>query len=163
MKPIDFILTWVDGTDPEWIAQKKEYERVINKESDDRPQRYRASDNFRYVFRGIEKFAPWVNNVYLVTSGHVPNWLNMKNDKLVHIKHKDYIPHEYLPTFNSDAIEVNLHRIQGLSENIVCFNDDMYIIKPTKPEDFFVDNLPCDSAVLNALASKRIGGVRSNF
>ena len=56
-------------------------------------------------------------------------------------------PEEYLPTFNSHTIEMNLHRIKGLSEQFVYFNDDMFINKPMKPRDFFVHGKPCDTDV----------------
>ena len=63
--------------------------------------------------------------------------------------HKDFIPEEFLPTFNANAIELNIHRIKDLSENFVYFNDDTYLNAPCKKEDFFKNGLPCDSAVLD--------------
>ena len=75
----------------------------------------------------------------------------MNHPKLKWIKHTDYIPQEYLPTFSSHVIELNLHRIQDLSENFVYFNDEVFLIKETKPEDFFKKDLPCDRPVLNIL------------
>jgi hypothetical protein len=72
--------------------------------------------------------------------GHVPEWLDTNNDKIVIVKHSDFIPKEYLPTFNSAAIEVNLFRIKGLSERFIYFNDDVYLCAPVVPEDFFVEN-----------------------
>ena len=79
---------------------------------------------FRYWFRAVERYAPWVNKVFLVTNGKFPDWINPDNPKLVLVKHDDYIPEEYLPTFNSCAIELHLHRIKDLSEHFVYFNDD---------------------------------------
>jgi hypothetical protein len=146
--PIDIVIPWVDGSDSEWIAEKKKYSPSIN--SDDRVSRYRDWDNLQYIFRGIEKFAPWANNVFLVTWGHTPKWLNKEHPKLRIIKHKDYIPEEYLPTFSSHTIELNFHRINELSEHFVYFNDDMFLIKNTKSDDFFKNGKPCDCAVLTA-------------
>lgn len=159
---IDFVITWVDGSDPIWLKEKAKYRPDSNKE-DASASRYRAMDTFYYLFRGIEKFAPWVNKVYLITYGHLPKWLNTNNEKLVIVKHKDYIPEKYLPTFSSNVIEFNEFRIEGLSENIVCFNDDMFLIKPTKPTDFYKNGLPCDSAVLNAIAPDRIKGTKKVY
>src|SRR5699024_762488 len=99
--------------------------------------RYRNFGFFKFWFRSVEKYAPWVNKVYLITSGHLPKWLDLDNEKLVHIKHSDYIPDEYLPTFSSRPIELNLHRIEALSEEFVLFNDDMFLSAPTSPSDFF--------------------------
>ena len=145
--PIDFVIIWVDGNDPEWLRQKSEYRPDTN--TDTRACRYRDWDNLRYWFRGVEKYAPWVNNIHFVTWGHLPKWLNINHPKLKIVKHEDYIPKQYLPTFSSHPIELNLHRIEDLSEKFVYFNDDMFLIRRTKREDFFKKGKPCDSAVLN--------------
>ena len=144
---IDFVILWVDGNDPKWQAEKAKYSYTL--QDDARPQRYRDWDNLQYWFRGVEKFAPWVNKIYFVTWGHIPKWLNINHPKLQIVKHSDYMPAKYLPTFNCNPLELNLHRIEGLSEQFVYFNDDMFLIAPTKKEDFFKNGKPCDSAALN--------------
>lgn len=148
---IDVVITWVDGSDPVWLEQKREYDQKINgiDINAKNAARYRDWENLQYVFRGIEKFMPWVNNVFFVTCGHLPKWLNVNCEKLKIVKHSDFIPSQYLPTFNSNAIELNFHRIDELSENFINFNDDMFVVAPTKPEDFFVDGIPKDMAVLS--------------
>ncbi len=138
---IDFVILWVDGNDSKWLEEKNKY---LNIKGDSNINRFRDCENLQYLFRGIEKFAPWVNKVFFVTWGHLPNWLDTKSKKLVIINHKDFIPEEYLPTFNSNVIEMNLHRIKGLSENLVLFNDDLFILQNLKPTDFFVNNVPKD-------------------
>jgi len=146
---IDFVIIWVDGGDKGWQKQRNLYS---GKDPEDVAEyRFRDWDNLRYWFRSVEKFAPWVNNIYFVTCGHYPIWLNLDNPKLKLVKHSDYIPEKYLPTFSSHTIELNLHRIRGLSENFVYFNDDFFITKEVKPEFFFKNNLPCISAGLNAI------------
>ena len=147
--PIDFIITWVDGNDPEWQAEKAQYKGI---KGDSRANRYRDWDTLRYWFRGVEKFAPWVNNIFFVTWGHLPSWLNTDNPKLKIINHKDYIPEEWLPTFSSRTIDMNFHRIEELSEHFVYFNDDMFIIRPVERKEFFDKGLPVDAAVLNVIA-----------
>lgn len=137
---IDFVIIWVDGKDKKWQAEKAKYSP--NKNTDSRNIRYRDWENLKYWFRGVEKFAPWVNKVYFVTCGHYPEWLNKDNPKLVCVKHSDYIPNEYLPTFSSHPIELNLHRIKGLSEQFVYFNDDTFIMDKVKPTDFFKNGKP---------------------
>jgi len=146
-KPIDFVIIWVDGNDKAWQTEKSKYS--IGSNTDTNTHRYRDWDNLHYWFRGVEKFAPWVNKVHFVTWGHLPKWLNTKHPKLNIVNHKDYIPKEYLPTFSANPIELNLHRIKGLSDNFVYFNDDMFILDNVKEKDFFIDDLPCDSAVMN--------------
>lgn len=148
---IDFVITWVDGNDPDWLRQKREYlgsERG-DREVDTRDVRYRPWDTLRYLFRGIDTFAPWVRKVHFVTWGHLPAWLDTTNPKLNVVRHSDYIPEKYLPTFSSRTIEFNFHRIPGLADRFVNFNDDMMIIRPVAPKDFFFNGLPCDIAVLS--------------
>ena len=144
MDKIDIVMTWVDGSDPQWTASKAEWENKIKgiDESSNGITRYRDWDNLQYIFRGIEKFMPWVNNVYFVTDEQLPEWLNKEAPNLKLIDHKDFIPHEYLPTFSANPIELNFHRIKGLNEKFIVFNDDFITTAPTKPEDFFKGGLP---------------------
>jgi hypothetical protein len=139
---IDFVITWVDGSDEKWLEEKKKYQPDID--IDASLARYRDFGSLRYLFRSIEKFAPWVRNIFLVTNGQVPRWLNLEHPKVKLVKHSDYIPQEYLPTFSSHPIEWNFHRIEGLSENFVYFNDDVILTDYVKPTDFFKNDLPCD-------------------
>ena len=138
---IDFVVPWVDSNDPEWIKTYNHY-RPDKPISDN--ARFRNWDIFRYWFRAVERYAPWVNKVYLVTNGKFPDWINPDCEKLVLVKHSDYIPEKYLPTFNSKTIELNLGRLKDLSEHFVYFNDDIFINAPVTPEYFFKDGLPCD-------------------
>jgi hypothetical protein len=105
----------------------------------------------KYLFRWIEKFTPRVNNVFFVTCGHYPSWLNLDHPKLKFIKHEDYIPKEYLPTFNSHTIELNFHRIEGLSEHFVYFNDDTFVINYMNESDFFESGIPKQIAWLDTI------------
>ncbi len=148
MKKIDFVITWVDGNDSAWREEKARYSGVSG---DQKKNRFRDWDILQYWFRGIEKFAAWVNCVYFVTWGHIPGWLNTDHPKLKIIRHEEFIPKEYLPTFNSHTIEFNLHRIQDLSEQFVYFNDDTLLLSAVRSTDFFVHGLPCDMAVLYPL------------
>lgn len=145
---IDVVITWVDGDDPEWQKEKSKYQKPDD--SDTRNRRFRDMGLLKYWFRGIEKNAPWVNKIFFVTCGHLPSWLNVENPKLQIVRHSEFIPQEYLPTFSSRPIELNLHRIKGLSEHFVYFNDDMYMIGPTKEKDFFRHGLPVSKMVLKA-------------
>lgn len=144
---IDFVILWVDGNDIKWQKEKAMY--TPKEYTDSRVQRYRDWENLQYWFRGVEKFAPWVRKIYFVTWGHVPKWLNVNHPKLKIVNHKDFVPQEYLPTFNCNPLEINLHRINGLSEQFVYFNDDTFITKSVSPQDFFKNGKPCDSAILN--------------
>ncbi len=140
---IDFVVTWVDGNDPVWQADKAKH---LGEGGDAHIKRFRDWDQLKYWFRSVEKNAPWVNKIHFITYGHLPEWLDTSNPKLNIVNHSDFIPEEYLPVFNSTAIEIHMHRIKGLSEQFVYFNDDMYLMKPCSPSDFFVNGLPVDEA-----------------
>ena len=142
LNPIDFVVTWVDDRDPVWRAKREKYtgKKVAEGNED---ARYRDWDTLKYWFRGVEKFAPWVRYVYFVTDDQKPEWLNLEHPKLKWVKHTDFIPEEYLPTFHSKVINWNCHRLPGISENYVAFDDDVFVIKETTPEDYFVNDLPC--------------------
>lgn len=148
--PIDFVVPWVDDSDPVWRSKKETYTGMKMIEGNTEV-RYRDWDTLKYWFRGVEKFAPWVRYVYFVTDNQKPEWLNTDHPKLKWVKHTDFIPDEYLPTFCCQAIEWNLHRIEGISENFVFFNDDVFLIRETIPEDFFVGGFPCDLPRLGLL------------
>lgn len=153
MQEIDFVIAWVDGADPAWRAEKRACAERLGltraaEDADDREERYRDWDNLRYWFRGVEKFAPWVRTIHFVTWGHLPPWLNPNHPKLHIVNHADYIPQQFRPTFNSHTIELNFHRIEGLSEQFVYFNDDMFLINAMQPEDFFRNGKPCDMLAL---------------
>lgn len=147
---IDFVIAWVDGNDENWKKEREKYSNKGDATTDSRDIRYRDFDNLQYWFRGVEKFAPWVRKIHFITYGHIPKWLNLDNPKINIVRHEEYIPEKYLPTFSSHPIELNMHRIEGLSENFVYFNDDMFLISETSEKDFFKDGLPCDTAVINA-------------
>ena len=154
VQKIDFVVTWVDGSDPIWQEKKSHYDGAINtsKNSMNSVKAYREWGTFKYWFRGVEKFAPWVNKVYLVTDQQKPEWLDINHEKLIIVDHKEIMKPENLPVFSANPIETNLHNIDGLSEKFVFFNDDMYLTAPTLPNDFFSeDGLPKYNTALSPI------------
>lgn len=146
--PIDIVIPWVSGTDPEWLTQKKHYANAGNYPSEGtKDYRFESWDNLHLLFRAIERFMPWYHKIFLVTCGEVPDFLWREHKRLRLVSHADYIPAEYLPTFNTNTIELNLHRIADLSENFVLFNDDLFPLQDTPEEYYFRDNVPCDEAI----------------
>lgn len=131
---MDVVITYVDGNDPVWRA---DYEKTTNKSI--MKKRFRDWGTLKYLLRGIEKYMPFIRNVYLVVShpSQVPQWVDTSELKIV--LHKDIIPSRFLPTFNSNPIEMHLHRIPGLDEEFLYFNDDMFPVSTCLPEDFFKD------------------------
>lgn len=156
--PIDIVVTWVDGSDEKWLERRKAYdsaepaEKSISDEWTKGEVRYRDWGTLKYWFRMVSENCPWVRYVHFVTWGHLPEWLDVNCPKLRIVKHEDYIPAKYLPTFNSHTIELNFHRIPDLAEHFVYFNDDVFPIAKTKSTDFFKNGLPRDAVALNAIS-----------
>lgn len=158
---IDFVISWVDGNDAAWKREKSRY--LANDREDAAEERFRDWENLKYWFRGVEKFAPWVGTIHFITWGHLPEWLNTEHPKLHIVRHEDYIPKAYLPTFNSHTIEWNMHRIAGLSEQFVYFNDDIFLTGSVKPEDFFCDGKPCDMLAFQPVVANPKNPVMSHI
>ena len=160
MNEIDFVILWVDGNDPAW---REEFVRTRQAENDDASEiRYRDWRNLHYWFRSAERFAPWVRKVHFITWGHLPAWLRRDHPKLHIVNHRDFIPAEYLPTFNSNTIELNIHRIEGLADRFVLFNDDTFLTRGCRPEDFFRRGVPCDMARLSVVQPSSVGHIIYN-
>lgn len=144
---IDFVITWVDMDDPKWKSDFAKYSgKIDNTRNELAVARFRDYGFLKYWFRGVEKFAPWVRKIHFVTSGQHPEWLDTAHPKLQLVNHEDYIPKQYLPCFNSNLIEIYMHKIQDLTEHFVYFNDDFFIINHTPQQRFFTNGVPNDIA-----------------
>lgn len=143
-KPIDVVYTWVDGADPAWIAQRNEYMSYssnVKLKTSDNYARFISNDELKYSLRSVDAFMPWVNHIYVVTSGQVPEWLDMNNNRISIVAHNEIFNNQQcLPTFNSHAIESQIHHIPGLAENFLYMNDDFFIGKTLKKEVFYTND-----------------------
>ena len=143
-EPIDFVYTWVNGSDPDFVDEITKYkqqegiEDVSFENERQSNNRYADFDQIKYSIRSVEKYAPWVNHIYIVTNGQVPTWLNTNHPDITIVTHAEIWRYpEHLPNFQSGAIEANLHRIEGLTDKFVYFNDDFGLIAETCPSDFY--------------------------
>ena len=103
VEKIDFVVAWVDGNDPVWREKKAQYDGSINtfKEGMNSEKSYREWGTFKYWFRGVEKFAPWVNKIYLVTDQQKPSWLDINSEKMVLGDHTEIISIESLDSLST--------------------------------------------------------------
>lgn len=141
---IDLVYLWVNGNDPQWLAKhnacigKVEENSAVNCEG-----RYADNDELKYSLRSIEKYAPWIRKIFIVTDNQTPAWLDTSNPKIRIVDHKEIMPAIALPCFNATVIEHFLWKIPGLSEYFLFANDDMFINKPVTPNTFYgKDGLP---------------------
>jgi len=146
IKKIDAVFTWVDGNDIDWISRKSNFlndnpEKLQNKKVNSKG-RFFDNDELKYSLRSIYQFAPWINNIYVITDNQTPKWLNIDHPQINIVDHKEIFESKDLPSYNSMAIEMNLHKINGLNNFFLSFNDDFFIGRMTSPEDFFQNGKP---------------------
>lgn len=137
-EPVDIVYTWVDGSDPVWLAKRNEWEGGNGGTPDSQiSARFENRDELKYSLRSVEMYAGWHNRIFLVTDDQVPQWLRKDNPRLTIVDHRELFDPSELPVFNSHAIESRLHRIEGLSELFIYMNDDVFFGRPVSPELFF--------------------------
>jgi len=136
--PIDMVFSWVDGTDKEWQrARARRMASYVVGEGDDAEARYRQIDELRYALRSVNAFMPWVRNIYIATDSKAPAWLRDHPRVRIVRSEEFFRDPSVLPTHNSQAVESQLHLIDGLSDHFIYSNDDMFIGRPLRPEVFF--------------------------
>ena len=144
-KTIDYVFPYVDCDDPSWIEEYNKYapkkKTVENRWAVDM-SRFRANDLLKYTFRSIEKNMPFIRKIHFIvmSESQIPSWLD--REKVHVVFHKDFIPEEYLPTFNSNTIESFLSNIPGISDRFIYGNDDLFITSKCEEKDFFSGNVP---------------------
>ncbi|WP_457032116.1 stealth family protein [Kitasatospora sp. P5_F3] len=139
--PVDAVITWVDDSDPGWRHRRAAALATAGPELrlDAADHRYRNRDELRYCLRSIAAYAPWVRQIFLVTDDQVPPWLDTAHPGITVVPHRElFADPAVLPVFNSHAIETQLHRIPGLAEHFLYFNDDLFLGRPVQPHSFFL-------------------------
>ncbi|MBQ8458508.1 Stealth CR1 domain-containing protein [bacterium] len=127
--PVDMVYLWVDGEDEIWSHKKNEFLKELNNNFNEQATakgRFVNNDELKFSLRSLEKYASWINKIYIVTDNQIPKWLDTNNPKIKVVFHKDFIPNENLPLFNSEAIECYLPFIPKLSEHFIYGNDDIF-------------------------------------
>lgn len=138
---IDLVYTWVDGNDKRHIAKRFKFLKKmhVHQPSNHNNNLYVEHNELKYSLRSVEKFANWINKIYIITDDQVPKWLNTDNQRIKIIDHKDIIPKNALPSFNSNAIECCIKNIPDLSEKFIYNNDDYFFLSKVSPAMFFND------------------------
>ncbi|NEE52847.1 sugar phosphotransferase, partial [Streptomyces sp. SID8455] len=139
--PIDVVYTWVDSDDPAWQRRRAEASGDVFHEESASAGRYINRDELLYSMRSLHMYAPWVRHIFLVTDDQVPHWLNSEGEGITVVSHREIFREtSRLPVFNSHAISAQLHRVPGLSEHFIHFNDDVFVGRPITPHEFFLPN-----------------------
>ena len=147
-KPVDAVITWVDGNDSVHAEKLAHYfaTKGIVRPKSAAPTRFNECGEIDYCVKSLLHFAPWIRNIFIVTDAQTPPIIQTLAgtpfaDKITVIDHRDIFFgfENSLPTFNSLSIESLLWRIKGLSEEFIYLNDDCALIRPLTYEDFFRD------------------------
>ena len=142
---VDLVYTWVSEPSKDALDEilhtcgkvRSGYDHARTGEGYMNAQRFRDMDTLRHSLRSALMFLPWIRTIFVVTNGVFPCWLK-ETGKIRFVRHEDIFPdRSHLPTYNSEAIEVNLHRIPGLSELFIYANDDFLFAKPISRDHFF--------------------------
>ncbi|MGB3316205.1 MAG: stealth family protein, partial [Albidovulum sp.] len=154
LKPIDIVICWVDGNDPDHRAKRRQYEpsssvNLMHEATDE--TRFANVGEIYYSIASILKFAPFIRKIWIVTDNQKPTLLDefakaglCAENFIEIVDHRTIFRgyEEYLPTFNSLTIESMIWRIPGLSEQFVYFNDDVLLCREVLPSDWFHNGLP---------------------
>lgn len=136
---VDAVYMWVDGNDPEIIEKRLKYLKLENKKLNVQSAakgRFYDNEELKYSLRSLETYAPWVRKIFLITDNQVPKWFK-DHPKITIVDHKDIIDEKYLPTFNSEVIDFNIHKIKGLADKFLLINDDMFLGREVYKSFFF--------------------------
>lgn len=135
---IDLVYLWVDGNDPKWQAKRNAFfESKVENSLSSFNGRYVNNDELKYSLRSVERYAPWIRKIFIVSDDQTPEWLDIENPKIKIIDHKEILPAESLPCFNSNVLEHFLYKISNLSEYFILSNDDTFFNKIVSPTTFF--------------------------
>jgi hypothetical protein len=135
---IDLVFSWVDGNDPEFRARRAaQMSQHVVGEGDDAEARIRQIDELKYALRSVNMFAPWIRRIFIATDSVPPPWL-ADHPMITIVPAEDHFSDRAaLPTYNSHAVECQLHNIPDLSEHFLYSNDDMFFGRPLKAGMFF--------------------------
>jgi hypothetical protein len=139
VEEIDAVYTWVDGADPAFAAELRRH--AVGAADGWPSSRYRNNGELRFSLRTLLRHAPWVRRIHILTNGQMPHWLDWSHPRIHLVSHIEVFPQpQWLPTFNSNAIEMCLHRIPGLSRRFLYLNDDVFLCRDVRPSDFFFED-----------------------
>ena len=135
---IDLVFSWVDGSSPDYIAARRAQQKgVVLGEGDDHEARFRQINELKYALRSVYMFAPWIRRIFIATDSPAPEWLAEHPSVTIVRSEEFFSDPKVLPTHNSQAVECQLHNIEGLSEHFLYSNDDMFFGRPVGPDMFF--------------------------
>ena len=137
--PIDMVYLWCNGNDPAFKQRKQDLLGCSNISYNNESSgdiRFTDNEELRFSLRSLEKNAPWIHHIFIVTDRQRPHWLR-ENSRLTIVDHSEILPPHLIPCFNSSTIEKYIYRIPHLAEHFLYGNDDMFFGDLLSPDFFF--------------------------
>ena len=141
MDACDLVVLYVNNQDQVWrktfVDFCEAHEEYTEKLGMINGERFRDDlDLFKLNLQFIRLCLPFIRKRYLVIS-NIEQIDGLDTDGYEIVLHKDIMPSEILPTFNSSVIEMFIHNIKGLAERVIYLNDDMIPLRVMSESDFF--------------------------
>ncbi|MDR2778617.1 MAG: hypothetical protein LBB13_03950 [Rickettsiales bacterium] len=139
---VDIVYLWSDDGDFAPLKKGQTAATEAEEAKKNKPNsrsKFNSSERLKFSLRSLEKYAPWINHLFIVTNSHVPSWLNTKSGKITVVSQSQIMPkkHKSSSPFSFSAVEFYLHKIPSLSEHFLYANDDMFFGSKVNPWFFF--------------------------
>lgn len=139
---MDLVYLYCDDSDKIWHEKRRKYQPQTADPQAVCDGRFIQNDELKFSLRSVAKYLPWIRRIYIVSDNQIPVWLNTEHPKIFMVKHEEIINPEYLPLFNSSAIETGLANIPQLGEYFAYMNDDTFLYRPVSLSDLLNDGKP---------------------
>jgi hypothetical protein len=143
---IDLVYTWYNSTDEDTQEERQYFQNILEPRKDSIvEERFTDIGELKYSLRGVEKYMPWINKIFIVVADNqpLPDWLDISNTKIRIVRHGEIFDSKYTnPTFNSVTIESALGNIKDLNEHFIYFNDDIFVNGEIGKSSFFYNKKP---------------------
>ncbi|MDR0857390.1 MAG: Stealth CR1 domain-containing protein [Mycoplasmataceae bacterium] len=142
--PVDLVYLWCDGSDQSFFKRKnacinknkfKDSSDVLTEENG--LNHIMQMDELKYSLRGVDKYLPWINHIYIIVDGQIPPFINLDNPKISLVDVKELAFKNEKDLFNTNAIEALIYKIKGLSEHFLRASDDYFVNKSLDKSYFF--------------------------
>lgn len=134
---VDLVYIWTRSVSEARVEEYQSYFRTVMTDADliveEMPGDFAQMQH--YFARGVDAFAPWVKNLYIIipdSAGSLP--FNKDNERIHFIQHSQLASESMLPMFNPRAILLNfLDKFPKVSSQFVLADDLTYPISYISP------------------------------
>ena len=127
-EPIDIIIKYIDLSD-----------KTLNRKGIKQIYKDQDNEELRYSIRSIFQYIPWINKIYILMPNKEVKFLKpipKIKEKIVYINDKQFLGFDSANIF---SFSFNLFKLKnyGVSKNFIYMEDDFFIGKSLKKNDFF--------------------------